>query len=788
MKLRTQISLLLFMFGLVPLLVALAINVPVIFDRIEALYHKAYLQNLRAEFSDFDQHLARRHEMVRMLAKLPEPGMFTQGDAADAAALEAARTGYLDWVNQVLSDQLDITRIFFLDETGATVFSMQRDAASAILVAGIDEPGDTGRNLHDAAQHLAPGAVLNGPIEFDAVAGREQPGRFMQMGMVSPVLNLPPDATRADEAAARGSVIVFIDMGGLANAYRGYYWALNDGSYLGSASGESREDSAFDDFPGLDQLFARGELDLWEYRDQQVLWVPLFMTGQSGPLWVGRSVDASPLDRMMQTLLLTVAVIMIGLLAVVFIVARLIAYRSERFGRELTDGISRVLEHDEPVKFIWRRPQELSELGDKLTRLAQTNAGQSQALHAYAHELETSNRYKSEFLANVSHELRTPLNSILLLSKMLAESLRNSDAHEDSHQAEVIHDAGTDLKALIDNILDLSRIESGQVEVEFDDVVVSELLASVADLMRPQFDEHRLRFDVVIDDDFPAVIRTDASKLRQVLLNFLSNAIKFTPAGSVTLAVGPGRTGAGIEYPVSFSVTDTGIGIEPAKHALVFGAFRQADGSTNRRFGGTGLGLAISRELAGLMGGEIDLESAPGNGSTFTVYLPLSTPSGNTVNERRDPGPRQTADIPQPPPGADYRGGRVLLVDDDVRNLLALTPLLEGWNLEVMAAGDVDEAMETLLEEDPFGVVLCGVTTPDADGWEFVRQLRTLDGFSRLPVVALADRTDGDACAAATRDGANFCIVKPVDPVELHKVLLACLDDQAATMKEDRAG
>jgi len=118
MKLRTQISLLLFMFGLVPLLVALAINVPVIFDRIEALYHKAYLQNLRAEFSDFDQHLARRHEMVRMLAKLPEPGMFAQGSAAEAAALELARAGYMDWVNLVLSDQLDITRIFFLDPAG----------------------------------------------------------------------------------------------------------------------------------------------------------------------------------------------------------------------------------------------------------------------------------------------------------------------------------------------------------------------------------------------------------------------------------------------------------------------------------------------------------------------------------------------------------------------------------------------------------------------------------------------------------------------------------------------
>ncbi len=784
MKLRTQISLLLFMFGLVPLLVALAINVPVIFDRIEALYHKAYLQNLRAEFSNFDQHLARRHEMVRMLAKLPEPGMFAQGGAADAAALEAARAGYMDWVNQVLSDQLDITSIFFLDESGAPVFSMERDALSSVLVAGRPVSDDFGRSLHAAAQQLGPGNVLNGPIQFDAVTGREVPSRYMQMSMVSPVLNLAP----ADGEAARGSVIVFIDMGGLANAYRGNYWALNDGSYLGSASGESRDVSVFEDFPGLDQVFSRGELGLWEYRDQQVLWVPLFMTEQSGPLWVGRSVDASPLDRMIRTLLLTVAAIMIGLLVVVFLVARLIAFRTERFGRELTDGISRVLEHDEPVKFSWHRPQELNDLGDKLTRLAQTNAGQSQALHAYANELEASNRYKSEFLANVSHELRTPLNSILLLSKMLSESLRNSDAHEDSHQAQVIHDAGTDLKALIDNILDLSRIESGQLEVDCDDVTVSELLESVADLMRPQFEERKLEFGVVIADDFPAVIHTDASKLRQVLLNFLSNAVKFTSEGRVTLAVGPGSTRAGDNYPVSFSVSDTGIGIEPDKLALVFDAFRQADGSTSRRFGGTGLGLAISRELASLLGGEVGLESAPGVGSTFTLYLPASTPTGNAGGERLAAGPQQFADVPQPPPSANYDGGRVLLVDDDVRNLLALTPVLEGWNLDVMAAGDIDEAMETLLEDGPFGVVLCGSTASGTEGCQFVRQLRKLDTFSRLPVIALAHASGEDACAAALGDGADFCILKPVDLVELHKVMLSCLDGQASVTDGDKAG
>jgi hypothetical protein len=417
MKLRTQISLLLFMFGLVPLLAAFVINVPMIFDRIEALYHKAHLQNLRAEFGDLDQHLARRHEMARLLAKLPEPGMLM----TQAAGLEAARSGYVVWVNQVLIDQLDITRIFFLDENGNTVFWLDRDHATGRLEAGTDAGSNPEPGLHEAAQRLGPGAVMNGPIVFDREAGETTPSRFMQMGLVSPVLVPQRAKVTGETTGMHGSVILYLDMGGLAHAYRGNYWVLGSGKYLDAATGERREISAFDDFQGLQAVLDKGELALWEFRDQQVLWVPLFDTEGAGTLWVGRSVDASPLATLRRAVELTVAAIVIGLLLVVFVVARLIAIRTERLGHELTNGITQVLERDEAVSFSWRRPQELNELGNKLTRLAETHAAHNRALHNYAEELEASNRYKSEFLANVSHELRTPLNSILLLSKMLAD-------------------------------------------------------------------------------------------------------------------------------------------------------------------------------------------------------------------------------------------------------------------------------------------------------------------------------------------------------------------------------
>lgn len=771
MKLRTQISLLLFLFGLVPLLAGFLINVPMIFDRIEILYHKAHLQNLRAGFNDLDQHIARRHEMARLLAKIPEPGMLLS-EGETAKGLEAARAAYLEWVNQVLIDQLDITEVLFMDGEGRQRFRLDRNTSSGRLEVNDDIKTGLNPALIEAAGALNPGVVITGPIAIEGEREETSTSRYMQLSLVSAVVIpiVSPDSGEMTEQ--RGTVIVYLDMSGLASAYRGNYWVQSNGRYLGLEEGDASSSTAFEDFPGLEEMFRKGELALWEFQGQQVMWVPLFYVEGSGALWVGRSVDPSPLASLRRAAQLRVATIVIGLLLVVFVVARLIAVRGERLGNELTDGISRVLEGDEAVTFAWKRPEELHALGNKLTRLASTHSEHSRALHDYAQELEASNRYKSEFLANVSHELRTPLNSILLLSKMLSESSAEKLSHEESRQARVIHDAGTDLKALIDNILDLSRIEARQMTLIPEPVDLRRLLGSVLELLKPQLDEKHLDLRLEIDAGAPLTIVSDSEKIRQILINFLSNAVKFTAAGGVTVRVGSGTDLQGRHYPVAVSVADTGIGIPAEKRRLVFEAFKQADGSTSRRFGGTGLGLAISRELAWLMGGEIEVESEPGRGSTFTLLLPLEMPalSGDAADARQVGG-TPAGESSQPLPVADYDGARVLLVDDDMRNLLALTPLLEQWRLEVMAAGDGREALETLHTAGEFDLVFMDIMMPGMDGYEVIRQLRQDARFAKLPIIALTARA-GDADLRQCLDaGASDCIVKPVEPAELKIVL-----------------
>jgi signal transduction histidine kinase/ActR/RegA family two-component response regulator len=771
MKLRTQISLLLFMFGLMPLLVAFAINIPMIFDRIEILYHKAHVQNLRARFNDLDQHIARRHEMVRLLARIPEPGMLLSvEEQADAPGLESARSGYVDWVNQALVDQLDITRIIYLDAEGHSRFWLERNLADGRLEAHEEELPDVNPELVETAMILSPGGVLTGPIVIDPSAREASPNRFIQLSLISPVV-IPVVSPENGEVLEQrgGEVIVYLDMGGLANAYRGNYWVQSDGRYLGDIGNSSYGNKAFDDFQGLEALFARGELDIWDFKGQQVMWVPLFDTEHAGPIWVGRSVDPSPLVQLLHTVNVRVALVAAGLLVVVFVVARLIAVRTERLGNELTEGISRVLEHDEAVNFAWPRPEELHQLGMHLTRLANTHSEHNRALHDYAEELEASNRYKSEFLANVSHELRTPLNSILLLSKMLAENGSGQLSAEESRQAQIINDAGTDLKALIDNILDLSRAEARQMSLLAEAVELRKLLTGVIELLQPQFDEKQLEMNLLIDADAPVSIVSDGEKIRQILINFLSNAVKFTDKGGVTVHLQTATSST-----VCIGVTDTGIGIPAGKLEMVFEAFKQADGSTSRRFGGTGLGLTISRELATLMGGEIRVESEPGKGTTFSLLLPLQM-SVIPAEEQRSglPAVKQERQAGEAIPSANYQSARVLLVDDDVRNLLALTPLLEQWGLDVMAAGDGEEALDTLTTAGPFDVLLMDIMMPGMDGYEVIRQLRKQPGFAGLPIIALTARAsdaDRQQCLDA---GANDCVVKPLEP----QALKLALDD-----------
>ncbi len=775
MRLRTQILVFLLLFGLIPLLAAFAINIPLVFSSLELFYHKAHLQNLRADFRDLDQHIASRVEMVRLLAKLPDGEKLVADPAStDPAARQWVEQRFIDSVNRILYDQRDIVQVLFMDRDGQPRYWLERNPGTLRLEPDpklLDLPQ---AGFFEAGMRLEAGGVLISPISVNPEAGALDPTRFMVLRLISPLAGLRADP-HGTEPARPGVAVIDIDVGGLAEAYPKTYWVLNDGSFLRYGGTAGPQAAAFAEFPGLEEIFQKGELALWKGPgDEQVIWVPLLSTERSGPLWVGRQVDASPLSQFRDALQVRAGAIVLPFIAVILLLARWFAGRTERYGRELTEGIAGVLQTGTPVRFAWEGPRELQDLAANLTRLAETHAANAEALRQHTKDLEESNRYKSEFLANVSHELRTPLNSILLLSKLLADSGGRGLSPEQARQARVIHDAGQDLAGLIDNILDLARIEARRAIINLEETHLPSLLDSVLEMVRPQTDARGLTLDLEVRPNAPTRVVTDPDKLRQVLKNFLGNAVKFTERGSirVTLSASDGPDAA--LRPVRIDVTDTGIGIAEDKHEVIFEAFKQADGSTSRRYGGSGLGLAISRGLADLLGARITLESEVGRGSTFSLLLPLEPERSGLDVEAPRPHARGTDGAPVPLPTADFGGRRVLVVDDDVRNLLAITPLLERWRLTVLAAGDGQEAIEVLREE-PVDVVLTDVMLPGRDGNDMINQIKAEARFRELPVVALTARTDPDSRARILAAGASGFLSKPVDPLELRDTLARVL-------------
>lgn len=786
MKLRSQLFLFLFLFGLAPLLAAVVINIPLIFDNLELFFHRAHLQNLRAELRDLDQHLASRNETARLLAKLPEPGAFRDQSAnRDALPLSSARARYTEWLNSFLRDQLDIVEILFLDHNGRVQFWLQRNKDTLQLSPGTGKPDQPATAFFEAGLRLNAGGFLISPISVNLKAGLEDPRRFLMLRVISPIIGYPPE-TSAPGAGGRsvGAVVINIDMGGIAQAFRDTYWVHNDGSYLRYGRPSDAQSDAFRDFPGLNEIFAKGNFALWERNGQQVIWAPLFVTEQSGPLWVGRRVDPSPIADFRHALETRILTIVALLIVIVLIIARWVAVRAERFGQELTDNVRRVLKGDEAVRFPWRSPPELRALASNLSELAENHAQKSQALREHAKELEESNRYKSEFLANMSHELRTPLNSILLLSKLLAEMPMQRWSSDQGKQARIIHQAANDLAALIDNVLDLSQIEARQTTLRVGSLELPVLLAGLIDLVRPQFDAKGLSLSLEIEEGVPHTITADGDRLCQILKNFLSNAMKFTSAGRVRVRLQRNAEADAMARPVAISICDTGIGIPEDKHQLIFEAFKQADGSTRRRYGGTGLGLSISRELAHLMGGRITLTSEEGQGSTFSLLLPLQFQPSSGQADREAPLANEMTEVNrQPLPEADFRSHRILVVDTEVRNLLMLTPLLEHWGVQVSAAGDGDEALETLAAEGDFDLVLMDIMMPAMDGFDLIARMRTQQRFRELPVIVLVANPSGADRQTCLAKGVDEVLSKPVHPATLREVLARYL--KAPELSED---
>ncbi len=409
-----------------------------------------------------------------------------------------------------------------------------------------------------------------------------------------------------------------------------------------------------------------------------------------------------------------------------------------------------------------------------------------------AAELGRSNQYKSEFLANMSHELRTPLNSSLILAKLLADNPQGNLSEEQVKFARNIYSAGNDLLELINDILDLSKIEARQVEVKRDHVSLQQLFDNMTQVFRPLADQKHIDFAIDLAPDVPVALQTDSQRLRQILKNLISNAIKFTLKGHVHLKVFVPAPVEGSGAWIGFAVEDTGIGIPQEQHEVIFEPFRQADGTTNRRFGGTGLGLSISRELAAMLGGHIELRSSAGEGSTFTLLLPQVMPQSQTAEAAQPtrsvaPKPTRPARVtpitPAPTPAATEApsSGRVLLIiEDDASFASTIAALAAGFHFETVIASTADEGMEAALRLRPTAIVL-DIRLPDHTGLSVLDRLKHNPATRHIPVQVVSGF---DYTHAALEMGAADVLLKPVDRDQL-VTALANLERKASS--EQRA-
>ncbi|WP_203832532.1 ATP-binding protein, partial [Actinoplanes lobatus] len=472
--------------------------------------------------------------------------------------------------------------------------------------------------------------------------------------------------------------------------------------------------------------------------------------------------------------------------------------QSQRLAREMQDQSAELqrtnAELEDKAKLLSEQKANI-ELKNREIELARLG------LEEKAQQLSRANTYKSEFLANMSHELRTPLNSLLLLARLLADNTEQNLSGKQIEFAKTIHSAGSDLLSLIDDILDLSKIEAGRMDVEPDVVDFDGMRSYVEQAFSPQAEEKGLEFRVAVAPELPDSIVTDPQRLQQILRNLLSNAVKFTDNGSVTLSIFSAVLDSDVEAPaslhaarqvVAFAVSDTGIGISDEKLAIIFEPFQQADGTTTRKYGGTGLGLSISREFAALLGGTITVSSEPGAGSTFTLYMPealvpdvipmpaLPSVPAKAISVR----PAASLDMPlmempprveekpvMTPAGRKLEGVTVLIIDDDVRNVFALTSALEMQGLHVLYSDNGVDGVRILAEHPEVDIVLMDAMMPDQDGYETTRGIRRNQRFRDLPVVFLTAKAMPGDRESAIAAGASDYITKPVDLDELIELM-----------------
>ena len=451
---------------------------------------------------------------------------------------------------------------------------------------------------------------------------------------------------------------------------------------------------------------------------------------------------------------------------------------------QLTDSVGAVMHSIDTAargEEMLRDARHLAEQSRKeRDELKQANARQDEKVE----QLTLASHYKSQFLASMSHELRTPLNSLLILARLLVDNPDKNLSPKQVEYVQTIHAAGTDLLSLINDIRDLAKIESGTVVLEMDDSRMSDLVEYVERTFRQVAHHRKLKFEIRKDDGLPATLTTDLKRLQQILKNLLSNAFKFTERGKVTLAIRSVDSGwsadrlglANAERVIAFEVEDTGIGISEAQRSAIFEAFR-AGAAGGAHYGGTGLGLSICRQLTRLLNGEIQVESASGKGSRFTLYLPLNAAAKSRPRTAvrapllYAPPPPESQPV-APVPRTDALAGRkVLIIDDDIRNIFALAGALEEHGIQVVDAESGKSGLDVLKREPHIDAVLMDIMMPDLDGFDSIRLIRGLKQFRHLPIIAVTARAmkgDREKCIEA---GATDYISKPVNVSHLLSLL-----------------
>ncbi|BAP55047.1 signal transduction histidine kinase [Thioploca ingrica] len=438
--------------------------------------------------------------------------------------------------------------------------------------------------------------------------------------------------------------------------------------------------------------------------------------------------------------------------------------------------------------------EQLEERGQELERerlaIQEKNVELEQVnlvIEAKVEELELTSQYKSEFLANISHELRTPLNSLLILSQVLTSNKEGNLTAEQLKYAQTIYSASSDLLNLINDILDLSKVEAGKMEIHLEPVALTQLITVLEDRFSLVAQEKGLKLVIQLADDLPPSLYTDEQRLIQILTNLLGNAFKFTAKGQVTLAIHRPAQATHLSKKnldsfnsIAIDIIDTGIGIPTDKQQLIFEAFQQADGTTSRQYGGTGLGLSISRRLVHLLGGEIDLQSEAGKGSIFTVYLPEQLPTPSTLIESEPPPvitspsfPTTPVVVAKPPqPVEDDRDNLqtgdkfLLIIEDDLTFAYLLMKTAHEKAFKCLVATEGQSGLQLAKKYQPQAIIL-DIGLPKIDGWSIMEQLKA-DSHTRPIPVHFISGADSEQMAKQ-RGAIGYCL-KPVSMEGLYKV------------------